>query len=300
MARLEDNLELCRKAVGAAKEAAKRSANQTYYKVGSQMGNKARNEFLLSCTRGSNYTKQGWINNDTKAEWFEYDKDVLLTSRRKQVAAVMGNSLLSTKRKAEEIDKFRLAWGNDYFWKKLVAQIEVDDGHRGVDEVRMYSKLSKYTGKTTTQIKSLDEAGFEDLIEFFRMKRMAASARKFGLGNCDEKGALVAEYLVNYSPAGRVLACCYCDPDHLGFTGRLMGKDDEGNPKGGGDHVFCVYDMQNPGNSVSGWGDDAVIADGWMNDAYPAKHHLKWKYGYNYNDKRINLCLLYTSPSPRD
>jgi hypothetical protein len=291
MARLEDNLELCLKAVGAAKEAAKRSANQTYFKPGTEMGSKARNEFLLSCTRGSNYTKSEWENKQTNKTWFEYDKDPVLTARRKKVAELMGNPNLTTKQKATELDRMRKFWGQDYFWNRLVSQTEVDFNMQNGRQ-RFLAKMSKYTGHSTTALENMTDEEMNVITEYFEMKRAAASARKFGVGNCDEKGSLVAEYLVDHSPGGRVLACCFCDPEHLGFTGRFMGTDDEGNPKGGGDHVFCVYDMETPSTSVNAWGPNAIIADGWMNDAYPAQHHLKWKYGYNYNDKRINLKQL--------
>jgi hypothetical protein len=71
------------------------------------------------------------------------------------------------------------------------------------------------------------------------------------------------------------------DSKHKGITGIVTGS--------GGDHAFCVLGHDTVAADISSLGPNAIIVDGWMNDAYPAQKYLSLKHGLNYNDERINI-----------
>jgi hypothetical protein len=291
MGRLEENLALCFQAVRHAKQGASRSANQHYYYSKSPFADRVRHEFLLSCTRGSNYGVSS-VDQDGNIDGLVKDPDVVL--RRKMVQQLMQSSL-SRSQKMKQLDIFIKQWGKDYFWERCIGYSTVMNvgfnGDQG-DREWVRSKIVKYGGISRSDFGQMSDEQFQVVMQRTNMKQAARYAAKFGVGNCDEKASLAAEFLVDWSLPGRKLACCYCDPAHKGLTGGIVSKLQGDEQAGGGDHVFCVYDLEEVSESVREWGKNAVIVDGWMNDAYPARHHLLWKYGFNYKGQRINLKQL--------
>jgi hypothetical protein len=274
MSRVEDNWKLCLQAVASAKQDAPRSANQHYFYSKSPFADKIRHRFLLDCTRGSNYRKRG------KA----YEKDPQLASRRKMVEELMaGPQTLDNKKR--QIDAWIAAWGADYF--ERAADLE-DVWHAGGKDFQ-WKKMAKHTGISKKQAKAMTKEEWIDFVEMFKVKMKNAETRKFAVGNCHEKATLAAEYLADWSFAGRKLAICCLEEEHLGITGGIVRLFDKDEDAGKGDHVFCIYDFDEISNRLWEFGPNAIIVDGWMNDAYPAREYLTWKYGYNYKGHRINL-----------
>jgi hypothetical protein len=294
MAELDDNLALCYEAVRSGKAAAPRSANQYYFKSSQPKKDTKRHEFLLGATRGSNYRKIMEFNATTQ-KWEAVDiyKDAKLATRRKLVQGVLTDTTLSRKQQRQKIDGYMQQWGKDYFW----GNVEYDDGSVGTrmgrsavfenqDRKKQKTMMAKYMGESRQSVKDVlnlqdDDPQKQQFYGMFMTFLDADSARRFGVGNCDEKASLAAEYIVHNTPGGKNLAVCSLEEEFKGATGWLTGA--------GGDHVFLVYGLDQEDTSVSNWGPNAVIVDGWMNDAYPAQHHLEWKYGYNYKGQRINL-----------
>jgi len=264
MPQLEDNLKLGLEAVKYAKGQVKRSANQTYFKPGATSTDKKRNEFILGATRGGNYIQLpngDWTRDDTMAK------------RRKELLQIL-RSTDSLKQKEAQIDAKRILWGEDYFWEGT-AKWQFSD-------LRTVQSVAKTLGMTEQQVRDACADGrFDDLVNLFCTVSSANKAMKFGVGNCQEKGEIACTYIMDHAPGGTRLALYNLEKGHKGVTGKITGE--------GGDHVFGVYGLDAVTDNVSTLGPNAIIIDGWMNDAYPARKHLDWKHGWNYNNERINI-----------
>jgi hypothetical protein len=97
---------------------------------------------------------------------------------------------------------------------------------------------------------------------------------------------LAALYLLDRTPGGVRLALYALEEEHKGVTGLITGA--------GGDHVFAIYGHDAVTDRIGSLGPNAIIVDGWMNDAYPAQEYLTPKHGLNYNNERINLKQFTT------
>ena len=260
MGQLEDNLKLALEAVKYAKQQVKRSGNQTYFKPWRPWQNQKRNEFILGATRGGNYTE------NVNGSW---SRDTTMVSRRKLLFNVL-NSGDSAKVKEARVDVFRTQWGEDYFWE--------GKSKAWFDDLRTPELIAKRTGLPLNEVQDILATGnINELMNLFNTANKAYKATKFGMGNCQEKAEIACMYIMNRTPGGVHLALYCLEEAHGGVTG---------SP---GDHVFGIYGLDTVTNKMSTLGPNAVVVDGWMNDAYPAKEHLAWKHGYNYNDERINI-----------
>ncbi len=299
MSRLKDNLELCLDAVAYAKGKAPRSANQTYFKRTRSKKHKKRALFLLGMTRSSEYADMYTDDTETTTK-------IGVSPRRQERRETIEKLLRSGMSKDEvgkKLDKYIKEWGEDYFWEgrrySQVKQYKLAVKDLSADHwwVR---KILEVGGYTLNELKNMDKDQFSMAEAITDMRQSAANAAQSGIGNCDEKAQLAAEWIYLHTPGGRNLAMCYLDPEYGGVFGRVE-YDDDGNPSGGGDHVFAVYDCNpTPGvdydtylGKIKDMGPNAIIVDGWMNDAYPAQHHslsiLGKNYRRNYNDEIINV-----------
>jgi hypothetical protein len=300
MSVLEENLQVGLAAVKHAKEHVRRSANQHYFKSKHPFKQNKRNAFLLSATRTSNYTKtQQWDEDEEKWYSVSIEKDPDQVARRKELEQVVHSN--GTKREKEKkIDKMIKKWGKDYFWNgggdgapkwseekgAFLRTSSYGSRSRLFDEYsgqKAFHHLQKHTSRTDEEIKDAwdDDDEREVLMNEYLTFISASNAKKFGVGNCQEKAEVACEYIIRNGPRGRKLALFCLEEEHKGLTGIVTGA--------GGDHVFGVYGFDQVATSVDALGPNAVIVDGWMNDCYPARHHLKSKYGVNYNKERINL-----------
>src|SRR5579884_1980387 len=263
MSRVKENWELCLKAVEYAKSGAPRSANQHYFYSKSPIADKIRHEFLLDCTRGSNYRQEGK----------KYVKDPQMTERRRLVQDLMTGTRPQADKK-RQLDLWIDQWGFDYFEKAA----DLDEVFESLSMKKKWKKIQKHTGISRKEFKALSTEELADFIEMFKVRYRNHHTAKFGVGNCYEKAMLAAEYLADWSLPGRKLAICCLQKEHKGVTGHLVALFSKEENAGGGDHVFCVYDLDATSERVSEWGPNAIIVDGWMNDAYPAQEYLTWKY----------------------
>jgi hypothetical protein len=263
---LQENLDLALKAVNYAKEHVRRSANQHYFKSANPFQEKRRNQFLLGATRGTGYVEQT-AKDPSGLSMKTQIKDPILDTRRQMVAQLLASNRTKAEKDAQ-IDEWIEAWGLLYFWGSVPSDVRFEEK----------PEVVAMRGSPVPQDK-------KDLTEY-ENATIASKAKKFGVGNCFEKAHVAAQYILDQSPGGRRLAIYSLDPNHPGVTGMVTGE--------GGDHAFAVYGMDYAATNIESLGPDAIIIDGWMNDAYPARHHLKWKYGYNYNGVRINLKQFTT------
>jgi hypothetical protein len=299
---LDENLALGLAAVKYAKEKVRRSANQHYFKSKSPFKQNKRNDFLLGATRTTNYIEkyvEKEEDGETKRYFDKIKKDPLLAQRRKEIELIVA-STMTKREKNKKIDELMKKWGKDYFWEGgsdgKVHWSDKKDGWKGKDSfgnhralLSSYSNekkldhLKKYTTRSEDNIidswNNEDERGL--LLNEYLTFISAANAKRFGVGNCQEKAEVACEYIFKHGPGGRRLALFCLEEEHKGLTGIITGA--------GGDHVFGIYGFDTVATSIDGLGPNAVVLDGWMNDAYPARHHLKAKYGTNYDNKRINL-----------
>jgi len=267
MPQLEDNLRLGLEAVKYAKGQVKRSGNQTYFKPWRPHTDRKRNEFILGATRGGNYFK----DNDDK--WV---KDNVMAQRRRDLLQVL-RSNESAKQKDARIDTMRNQWGEDYFWEGTTKW--------QLSQVRTIDTIMKATGRTRQEIEdAINNGDTVDLLNLYNTAASAKKAMKYGVGNCQEKAEVACMYIMDHTPGGVRLALYQLERGHKGYTGKITGE--------GGDHVFGIYGLDTVTDNISTLGPNAIVIDGWMNDAYPARKHLDWKHGYNYNDERINLKQL--------
>ena len=266
MSNLQENLALALKAVKYAKQHVRRSANQHYFKTTSPFQEKKRNEFLLGATRGTGYVEQ--TVKDASGDTTKVQiKDPILDTRRQMVAELLASNRTKAE-KDDQLDEWIEAWGQYYFWGSVPNVVRFD----------AKPEVVARKGSQVPQDK-------QDMLEY-ENATVAAKAKKFGVGNCFEKAHVAAQYIMDQTPGGRRLAIYSLDPDHPGVTGMLTGE--------GGDHSFAVYGMDHAATNIESLGPDAIIVDGWMNDAYPARHHVKWRYGTNYKGERINLKQFTT------
>lgn len=257
MGQLEINLKLGLEAVKYAKQQVKRSGNQTYFKPWKSGQNQKRNEFILGATRGGSYIK---YTDGT------YEKDTELAKRRKELQQLV-HSNVSEKVKEAKIDKMRKDWGEDYFWDgdSNPAQLTID-------------KVAKVMGLTNKEVQEMiDQSSTQQVLNLYHTAKSAKEAAKFGVGNCQEKAEVACMYLMDRTPGGIHLALYALEREYGGITGKP------------GDHVFGVFGLTTVSDNIATLGKDAIIIDGWMNDAYPAQKFLDFKYGWNYNNERINL-----------
>lgn len=266
MSTLQENLDLALKAVKYAKQHVRRSANQHYFKSANPFQEKRRNQFLLGATRGTGYVEQT-AKDPSGISIKTQIKDPILDTRRQMVAQLLASNRTKAEKDAQ-IDEWIEAWGLLYFWGSVPSDVRFEEK----------PEVAALKGSPVPQHK-------KDLAEY-ENATIASKAKKFGVGNCFEKAHVAAQYIMDQSPGGRWLAIYSLDPNHPGVTGMLTGE--------GGDHAFAVYGMDYPATNIESLGPDAIIVDGWMNDAYPARHHLKCKYGSNYNGVRINLKQFTT------
>ncbi|HZL26574.1 MAG TPA: hypothetical protein VFC39_08600 [Acidobacteriaceae bacterium] len=264
MGQLEDNLKLGLEAVKYAKGLVKRSANQTYFKPLRPQINKKRNEFILGATRGGNFLKN---------QAGKFTRNDIMANRRNELYEVISGNL-PLKQKEARIDVMRNVWGEDYFWQGT-AKWELED-HTTIQV------MAKVTGKPEDEVRTaMLGGGTEDMIDLYNTYAKARKAIKYGVGNCQEKAEVACTYIMDHAPGGVRLALYALERGHKGVTGLITGEP--------GDHVFGVYGLNTVTDNIGTLGPDAIIVDGWMNDAYPARKYLDWKHGYNYNDERINL-----------
>jgi hypothetical protein len=275
MGQLEENLKLGLEAAKYAKEQVNRSSNQTYFKPWKKNRSRKRNRFILDATRGGSFVMDG---ND---DWVQDDE---MRKRRRQLLQVL-RSNVPNKTKESNIDILMGKWGERYF-KDSGARYEIDG-------LRTNETFAKVTGKTLAEIEDIMDNGDVDaLLDLHMTIGSAKKAMKFGVGNCQERAEIACMYLMDHAPGGVRLALYKLEEAHTGITG------------GEGDHVFAIYGLDAVTTKVNTLGPNAIVVDGWMNDAYPVRRHLEWKHGYNYNDERINLkqltvrnmvCLSYRS-----
>ncbi len=245
MPQLEDNLTLALEAVKYAKSYVKRSGNLTYMKPWRPFQSLKRNEFILGATRGGNYTRR---------EDGYYDKDPVMAQRRKDLLDVL-NSHESSKIKESKIDAFRIQWGQNYFWG---GKAKGSFQNEQTPEL-----IARTTGLPLNEVQDIFDSGnVNELMNLFHTARKAHKAMKYGVGNCQEKAEVALMYIMNRTPGGVHLALYCLEEAHGGVTG---------SP---GDHVFGIYGLDTVTNNISTLGPNAVVVDGWMNDAYPAREHL--------------------------
>jgi hypothetical protein len=284
MAQLEENLKLGLEAVKYAKGQVRRSGNQHYYKSMTPFKDVKRNEFLLSATRGGS-----WIGDlNDKGEIF-YTKDNLMSQRRKEIEQIIASSDPQSV-KDKKIDKCIKDWGKDYFSGWDLLSRPGKDGQynsrwqtlNGPEQIR---KMAKKTGYDPQDIYDAavdgDQTQWNEMYNFFVTKVHSDNAKKFGTGNCGEKAEVAALYLLDRTPGGLRISLYQLDPKHKGVTGIVTGA--------GGDHAFCVLGHNTVAADIGSLGPNAIIVDGWMNDAYPAQKYLSLKHGLNYNNERINI-----------
>lgn len=284
MGQLEDNLKLGLEAVKYAKGQVRRSGNQHYYKSSSPFKETKRNEFLLSATRGGSYK----LDVDDETGDYSWEKDAQMSQRRNQIEQIIASSD-PQHIKDKKIDKCIKQWGKSYFrnWDMFD---EVGNGKYKsrwdtmTPEQRLH-KMSKKTGIAPNDIITAsqkdDKSEIDGMFNLFKTQLHAQDAKKFGTGNCGEKAEVAALYLLNRTPGGLRISLYRLDPKHKGVTGIIT--------RSGGDHAFCVLGHTAVADDISALGPNAIIVDGWMNDAYPAQKYLSLKHGINYNNERINI-----------
>ena len=289
MGLLEDNLKLGLEAVKYAKENIARSANQYYFKTLSPFKDKERNQFLLTATRGGAY-RATWDDNGGFDKYVKSDE---IMQRRKQLELLIA-SPMDKKLKQKKIDEYMKAWGANYFKNGSQIGQSAPGAPTSAFQLRSederYKKVAKVLGKSQQEVKTIlegtDDVQIDFIIKIFLTKFSADNAKKFGVGNCMEKGELAALYLMDQSPGGIRLALYCLEEQHKGLTGLVTGA--------GGDHLFAVYGHDSNAANIGALGPNAIIVDGWMNDAYPAQRFLTPKHGLNYNNVRINLKQFTT------
>ena len=289
MGLLEENLKLGLEAVKYAKENIARSANQHYFKSGSPFKQTKRNEFLLGASRGGSYVEMEFDDGSFAG----MEKDAEMATRRKTLQQLIAMPM-PKKEKQRKIDALMKTWGKDYFWEGKSTLRSPGAGKqshfKSLSDDEKAKKIAKVLGKPEDDIRDIftgnDKAQIDFMYAVFQTKFSAENAKKFGVGNCQEKGELAALYLMDQSPGGIRLALYALERDHKGLTGLVTGA--------GGDHVFAVYGHDTCATNIGALGPNAIIVDGWMNDAYPAQKYLSTKHGLNYNNERINIKQFTT------
>src|SRR5581483_876866 len=153
MSRLKENWELCLEAVKYAKEGAARSQNQHYFYSKSPKADRVRHEFLLSCTRSSDFVKTGAG---------ELVTDPVLRQRRELIETLMHGPLTKSQ-KMKQIDNYIQMWGRAYFWQTAVKGVDVFDGQSSRFKGR---ELVKHTGYSTSELKSISQEEFAPVVEY--------------------------------------------------------------------------------------------------------------------------------------
>lgn len=283
MGQLEDNLKLGLEAVKHAKGEVRRSGNQHYYKSSEPFKQSKRNRFLLAATRGGSHSPS--LTDEGEIQW---TKDDQMSQRRHQIEAIVSSSDPQSV-KNKKIDKCIKAWGKSYFNNfdmfdrpgdgKYDSRWQTLSGDQQLQ--KMSKKLNMSQNEVLTAAQKDDQTEFNELFNLFKTTIHADNAKKFGVGNCGEKAEVAALYLLDRTPGGLRISLYQLDPDHKGVTGILTGA--------GGDHAFCVLGHDTVSNDIGTLGPNAIIVDGWMNDAYPAQKYLSLKHGLNYNNVRINI-----------
>lgn len=283
MAQLEDNLKLGLEAVKYAKSVARRSGNQHYYKTFEPFDQKSRNRFLLGATRGGSYGAS--VDDNDEIVW---TKDDQMSQRRHQIELIVASSDPQHV-KDKKIDKCIKAWGKNYFNSFDLFDKPGDGQYKSrwqsLSGDQQVAKMAKKLNMLQTDVRDVatktDQTEFNQLFALFKTKVHADNAKKFGTGNCGEKAEVAALYLLDRTPGGLRISLYQLDPNHKGVTGLVTGS--------GGDHAFCVLGHDTVSNNIGTLGPNAIIVDGWMNDAYPAQKYLSLKHGLNYNNDRINI-----------
>ena len=289
MGLLEENLKLGLQAVKYAKENITRSANQHYFKSTSPFQQNKRNDFLLGATRNGSYVAMEYEDGSFAG----MEKDDEMSKRRKQLEQLIATPM-DKKEKKKKIDALMKEWGQQYFWggNNIMRKpgTGLDSRWDTLSSNEKIKKIAKRLGVPENEIRDIFNGTDQDKINFvwnmYQTKFSADNAKKFGVGNCQEKGELAALYIMDQTPGGVRLALFSLEEEHKGVTGLITGQ--------GGDHVFAVYGHDNVATSISALGPNAIIVDGWMNDAYPAQKHLSVKHGQNYNNVRINIKQFTT------
>jgi hypothetical protein len=79
----------------------------------------------------------------------------------------------------------------------------------GDDQVTKVAKvLNKNRDDLVDIFNDTDQAQWDFLFNLFVTKMSADAAKKFGVGNCQEKGELATLYLLDQTPGGVRLALC--------------------------------------------------------------------------------------------
>ncbi len=283
MGQLEDNLKLGLEAVKYAKEQVRRSGNQHYYKSSKPFKESRRNRFLLNATRGGTYTPD--VDDKDEIVW---TKDPLMSQRRKEIETIITSGDPQNV-KNKKIDKCIKDWGKSYF-NNFDLFDEPGDGQyksrwQTLSGDQQLNKISKKLGvdrnTVLTTAQKDDPTEWNAMFEMFKTIVHSDNAKKFGTGNCGEKAEVAALYLLNRTPGGLRISLYQLDPKHKGVTGIVT--------RSGGDHAFCVLGHDAVTTDIGSLGRNAIIVDGWMNDAYPAQKYLSLKHGLNYDNVRINI-----------
>ncbi len=289
MSQLQDNLKLGLEAVKYAKAQIKRSANQHYFKSKSPFKQSKQNDFLLGASRGGSYAA---YSDTVTGDFVDMDKDPEMAGRRKILAQLIAQPM-DKKEKRKKINSLMKLWGKNYFQQGQT----IFDHPKGKQSAwgamsanDKVTKVAKVLNKNSDDVGDMwndnDQSQWDFVFDVFVTKMSADNARKYGVGNCQEKGELATLYLLDQTPGGVRLALYALEEEHKGLTGLITGA--------GGDHVFAVYGHDAVTDRIGSLGPNAIIVDGWMNDAYPAQEYLKPKHGLNYNNERINVKQFTT------
>lgn len=253
MSQLQENLKLGLQAVKYAKENVKRSANQHYFKSSSPFQQNKRTDFLLGATRGGSY--QAMEYQDGSFAGFEKDDE--MAQRRKQLAQLIAMPM-DKKEKQKKIDGLMKAWGSQYFWggnSVMSGTKERPSAWQQKTYDEQMGKIAKTLNIPVKDVKDIfasnDQAEIDFVYKVFITKLTADNARKFGVGNCQEKGENAILYLLDHTPGGQRISLYCLEEEHKGVTGIVTGA--------GGDHVFGVYGHDAVTNNIGSLGPNAII-----------------------------------------
>jgi hypothetical protein len=256
MARIDDNMALCERAIKETGVRKLVSDNKPFSGFGDVY------HFLIKCmrledqlgngdslqSRGPNRSLPSRYGEGNLLYLLDADEEREVLNERQQIALVIQSDVLSKKAKGKAVKEKMNRLGVAYFDLRSAQFDEVSGDLTGAGGFRWHGSPDN------TVARGKDES----------------RARLYGVGNCQEKSATTVNWLTQHNTGNRPIAWVCLDSDHQ-WRGR------------NGDHAFAFFDIdpRNQGRqafNIADVGDNCVIIDGWTGDWYPAKHPYKfWK-----------------------